>query len=86
MAIIYTDVDIDIVDYLDEVSDEELIDELNDRGYKIDKKKRSTQNKDEYEFPEFKTTMDLKKFIYAAFGLKTWHTKERLLKEIDELY
>jgi hypothetical protein len=67
MAYISVDVDIDILDYLDEVSTQELIKELLSR-------------KDKFETPEKLLT------IKMILGLKEYHTKERLIKEIESLF
>ena len=66
----YIDIDIDIEDYLDEISTEVLLDELKRRGKEI---------KAIYEFKSDTKKMN---YIKAIFGLREIHTKERLLEEI----
>ena len=75
------DVDIDIEDYLDEVDDDDLIDELNSRGYNILKNKKT-----DIEIPEFKSRDELRKYLFELMGLRPWHDQARLLDEINDLF
>ena len=68
----YTDVD--LVDYIDELSDFELIDEFKRRSiiwpYTTD----------------IISDDDKLSMIYNILGLKSWHDKKRVIQEIENLF
>lgn len=80
-------VNIDIDDIIDEIDDDVLVDELNRRGYNIKQKKirTSLHNLDDYEYPDFKTKEELLLFIKGVLGSRSWHDKNRVLDEINDL-
>ena len=71
-------IEVDIEDYLDEVSDNYLIDELKRRGYIISRKNLKIKN----EQHEFKTDNDLLNYLKDLMGLRRYHDNERLIYEI----
>jgi len=78
---VYVDID------MSHFNDDELIEELESREYDCTKVKVATRNKyGEFKFPEFKNQIELQRFIKATLGLKEWHTKERIVSEINELF
>lgn len=77
------DVDIDMSDF----DDDDLIEELESRDYAVINTKVSKRNRDgEFVYPEFKNQIELQNFIKGVLGLKNWHTKERVISEIYELF
>lgn len=77
------DVDIDMSDF----DDDDLIEELESRDYACINTKVSKRNRDgEFVYPEFKNQIELQNFIKGVLGLKNWHTKERVISEIYELF
>ena len=77
------DVDIDMSDF----DDDDLIEELESRDYACINTKVSKRNLDgEFVYPEFKNQIELQNFIKGVLGLKNWHTKERVISEIYELF
>lgn len=67
-------VDVDLE--MDEIDTQDLKDELERRKEEIN---------DEDFVPSFKTTDELLKYLNKVVGLKIWHSKERLIKEINDL-
>lgn len=77
------DVDIDMSDF----DDDDLIEELESRDYACVNTKVSKRNSyGEFVYPEFKDQIELQNFIKGVLGLKNWHTKERVMSEISELF
>jgi hypothetical protein len=68
------DIDLD----MREIETDDLVEELKRRG-------KEDELRDEDFLPKFKTTDDLLKYLNKVVGLKPWHTKEKLIKEISEL-
>jgi len=77
------DVDIDMSDF----DDDDLIEELESRDYTCVSVKVSKRDRyGEFVYPEFKDQIELQNFIKGVLGLKNWHTKERVISEISELF
>lgn len=77
------DVDIDMSDFDDDV----LIKELESRNYTCINVKVSRRDRyGEFVYPEFKNQKEIQNFIKGALGLRDWHTKERVISEIYELF
>jgi hypothetical protein len=76
MAEIDVTVDIDIEDYLDEVKDKYLIAEIENRGYKVTGGKTKVAG----------STKELIKHIKELLNLQPYHTKERVMQEIKDLF
>jgi hypothetical protein len=74
-------IDIEIEDYLDEVATKYLIQELKKRA----DFKPSDIDLTDIEIPKFKTSDQLLKFIKQLLGLREWHDKKRIIKEIEDL-
>jgi len=71
-------IEVEIEDYLDEIDDKYLIKELKKRKYNV--------VLSEYpEYPKFDTPDELLTYIKGLLGLKPWHGKEQIIKEISEL-
>jgi hypothetical protein len=74
-------IDVEIEDYLDEVSTRYLVQELRRRhdfkDYKFDI--------DQFEIPSFETPDALLKFLKRILGLREWHDKKRIIFEIEQL-
>jgi hypothetical protein len=73
-------IDIDIEDYLDEVDTSSLIDELKRRKDEVTEKDWR-----EMEVPVFKDGEAVLKYFKKRLGLREWHDKKRLIREIEEL-
>lgn len=69
------DVDVD----LSEIDIDDLIEYVEDEGYVVSEKITE-------EIPDFETPQKQIAFLKKVMGLKPWHTKERLIKEIEELF
>lgn len=77
------DVDIDMSDF----DDDDLIEELESRDYTCINVKVSKRDRyGEFVYPEFKNQLELQEFIKGALGLSSWHDKQRIMKEIDDLF
>jgi hypothetical protein len=74
-------IDIEIEDYLDEVATKYLVQELKKRA----DFKPADLDLTTIEIPKFKTSEQLLKFIKQLLGLREWHTKERIISEINNL-
>lgn len=74
-------IDVEIEEYLDEVSTKYLVQELEKRhdlkDYKID-----LYN---IEIPEFKNGMQLLSYIKKLLGLREFHDMDRIISEIKSL-
>jgi hypothetical protein len=77
-------IDIDVEDYLDEVDTKYLVQELKKRH---DLTKYAVDFKDMYqpEIPKFKGPEQLLNYIKLILGLRIWHDKKRIIKEIEQL-
>ncbi len=83
MVTLNVDVDVDMRDF----DDDDLIEELESRDYFITKAKVSIRDKyGDFVYPELKNQMELLKFIKGVLGLRDWHTKERIISEINDLF
>ena len=75
-SILYTEIDLELSDYdseiLDDLTDDEMLNELKIRGYKV-------FNKNEYPSLDLATKED----ICTILGLKKWATKEQILSELN---
>jgi len=82
-------IDIEIEYYLDEVRTEYLVNEIVKRKDAVKEllkhKEIKIANIDEFTIPAFKTTDDVLNYIRIVLGLKKWHTKERIISEINNL-
>jgi hypothetical protein len=76
-------INIDIEDYLDEVNTEILISELSKRSVKKTSYLSEIDLKDLlFELQERKSNLDIFRLI---LGLKKWHGKTEIIKEIEAL-
>ncbi len=73
-------IEFEIEDYLDEVSTEYLVQELNKRrdrnNYEIDIDRK---------IPVFKDSEQLLNYIKQLLELRPWHDKNRIISELKEL-
>lgn len=82
MSTAVAEFDFDVDDYIHEASTSSLIDELESRGYIIEK----DYDDRGFAMPDFKTTIGLKNYVLELLGLKTYSSKEEVIKEINEIF
>jgi hypothetical protein len=88
-------IDIEIEDYLDEVTTKYLVRELLTRkdfnevlkseNSKYEKRTELFDDPKKFPLPDYKYTDDMVVYIKRILRLKQWHTKNRIIEEIINL-
>ena len=87
LSTITLEAEVRLTDVMEEMADDDLIEELKERGYNVQKYIIDSNEKNrDYRFPEFKNQIEQQNFIKAVLGLKVWHEKARIINEINDIF